>query len=64
MNGDIDAKTADKVRQAVDKAEKLDDKGEDASAVDQLNNALRRLERLAGQANLKQALEDLIESLS
>ena len=30
--GDIDAKTADKVRQAVDKAEKLADKGEDASA--------------------------------
>ncbi len=37
-------KTADKVRQAVDKAEKLADKGENASAVDQLNNALRRLD--------------------
>ncbi|MGH9251870.1 MAG: LVIVD repeat-containing protein, partial [Acidimicrobiales bacterium] len=40
---DIDAQTADKVRQAVDKAEKLADKGEVASALDQLNNAVRRL---------------------
>ena len=37
-------KTADKVRQAVDKAEKLADQGENASAVDQLNNAVERLD--------------------
>ena len=61
---DIDAKTADKVRQAVDKAEKLDDQGETASALDQLNNAVRRLDDSEGQATLKQALEDLIGSLS
>jgi hypothetical protein len=61
---DIDAKTADKVRQAVDKAEKLAGKGETASALDQLNNAVRRLDDSAGQATLKQALLDLIETLS
>ncbi len=63
VNG-IDAKTADKVRQAVDKAEKLDDQGETASALDQLNNALRRLDDSDGQATLTQALKDLIASLS
>ncbi|MGH3923563.1 MAG: FIMAH domain-containing protein, partial [Pseudonocardiaceae bacterium] len=62
--GDIDAQTADKVRQAVDKAEKLADKGETASALDQLNNAVRRLDDSTGQATLKQALLDLIETLS
>ncbi len=62
--GDIDTKTADKVRQAVDKAEKLKDKGEVASALDQLNNALRRLNDSPEQENLEQALKDLIESLS
>jgi len=61
---DIDAKTADKVRQAVDKAEKLVGNGETASALDQLNNAVRRLDDSAGQATLKQALLDLIETLS
>jgi hypothetical protein len=61
---DIDAETADKVRQAVDKAEKLVDQGETASALDQLNNAVKRLDDSKGQATLKQALEDLIESLS
>jgi hypothetical protein len=61
---DIDAKTADKVRQAVDKAEKLAGKGETASALDQLNNAVRRLDDSAGQATLKQALLDLIATLS
>jgi hypothetical protein len=61
---DIDAKTAAKVRQAVDKAEKLVGNGETASALDQLNNALQRLDDSEGQATLKQALEDLIESLS
>jgi hypothetical protein len=61
---DIDAKTADKVRQAVDKSEKLVDQGETASALDQLNNAVRRLDDSDGQATLKQALEALIDSLS
>jgi hypothetical protein len=61
---DIDAKTADKVRQAVDKAEKLVGNGETASALDQLNNAVRRLDDSEGQATLKQALLDLIETLS
>ncbi|HZY28258.1 MAG TPA: hypothetical protein VFE49_08400 [Jiangellaceae bacterium] len=61
---DIDAKTADKIRQTVDKAEKLVDQGETASALDQLNNAVRRLDDSEGQATLKQALEDLIKSLS
>ncbi|MGH8822936.1 MAG: LVIVD repeat-containing protein [Jiangellaceae bacterium] len=61
---DIDAKTADKVRQAVDQAEKLVGKGETASALDQLNNAVRRLDDSAGQATLKQALLDLIDTLS
>ena len=61
---DIDAKTADKVRQAVDKAENLAGKGETASALDQLNNAVRRLDDSAGQATLKQALLDLIATLS
>ncbi|HEY9377539.1 MAG TPA: hypothetical protein VIQ02_10640 [Jiangellaceae bacterium] len=62
--GDIDTKTATKVREAVDKAEKLMAQGETASAVDQLNNALRQVNDSEGEANLKQALEDLIESLS
>jgi hypothetical protein len=61
---DIDAKTADKVRQAVDKAEKLVGNGETASALDQLNNAVRRLDDSEGQATLKQALLDLIATLS
>ena len=61
---DIDAKTAAKVRQDVDKAEKLVDQGETASALEQLNNAVKRLDDSAGQATLKQALLDLIESLS
>jgi hypothetical protein len=62
---DIDAKTAAKVRQAVDKAEKLVGNGETASALDQLNNALRRLDpNSARQANLREALEELIASLS
>ncbi|HMG31602.1 MAG TPA: hypothetical protein VK585_15935 [Jiangellaceae bacterium] len=61
---DIDAQTADKVRQAVDKAEKLVGQGETASALDQLNNAVRRLDDSAGQATLKQALLDLIDTLS
>lgn len=60
---DIDAKTADKVRQAVDKAEKLVGQGETASALDQLNNAVKRLDDSAGQATLKQALLELIETL-
>jgi hypothetical protein len=62
---DIDAKTAAKVRQAVDKAEKLVGNGETASALDQLNNALRRLDpNSARQANLREPLEELIASLS
>jgi LVIVD repeat len=61
---DIDAKTAAKVRHEVDMAEKLVDQGETASALEQLNNAVKRLDDSDGQATLKQALEDLIESLS
>ena len=62
--GDIDAKTADKVRDDIDKAEKLVANGETASALEQLTNAIRRLDDSAGQATLKQALLDLIETLS
>jgi hypothetical protein len=61
--GDIDAKTAVKVQQDIDKAEKLVGNGETASAVEQLNTAVRRLDDSAGQATLKQALLDLIETL-
>jgi hypothetical protein len=61
---DINAKTAAKVRQEVDRAETLVDQGETASALEQLNNAVKRLDDSDGQATLKQALLDLIESLS
>ncbi|HJU96637.1 MAG TPA: hypothetical protein VJ644_01565 [Jiangellaceae bacterium] len=61
---DIDAKTATKVQQDVDKAEKLVANGETASALEQLNTAVRRLDDSAGQATLRQALLDLIETLS
>jgi hypothetical protein len=60
---DIDAKTAVKVRQDIDKAEKLVANGETASAVEQLTTAVRRLDDSAGQATLKQALLDLIGTL-
>jgi hypothetical protein len=46
------------------KSEKLVDQGETASVLEQLNNAVKRLDDSDGQATLKQALEDLIESLS
>jgi hypothetical protein len=61
---DIDAKTAVKVRQDVEKAEKLVANGETASAVEQLTTTVRRLDDSAGQATLKQALLDLIDTLS
>jgi hypothetical protein len=61
--GDIDAKTAVKVRQDIDKAEKLVASGETASALEQLMTAVRRLDDSAGQATLKQALLDLLGTL-
>jgi hypothetical protein len=61
--GDIAAKTAVKVRQDIEKAEKLVGSGETASAVEQLTTAVRRLDDSAGQATLKQALLDLAGTL-
>lgn len=61
---DIDANTAARVRQAVDQAEKQADKGNNRSAVAQLNHAVRQVDDSAGQATLKQALLDLIDTLS
>ncbi|TDC53298.1 hypothetical protein E1212_06425 [Jiangella ureilytica] len=60
---DIDAKSAVRVRQAVDKAEEQVDKGHTRPALAQLNNALRQVDDSAGQATLKQALLDLIDAL-
>jgi hypothetical protein len=60
---DIDAKSAVKVRQDIEKAEKLVANGETASAVEQLTTAVRRLDDSAGQATLKQALLDLVGTL-
>ena len=55
---DIDAKTADKVQQAIDKAEKLVDNGETASAAGSAEQgSSQRLDELRSQATLKQALE-------
>jgi hypothetical protein len=51
------------VRDDIDKAEKLVANGETASALEQLTNAIRRLDDSAGQATLKQALLDLIDAL-
>jgi hypothetical protein len=58
----INDKTAAKVQQAIDKAEKLVALGEDASAADQLNQAAQRLNNTS-QAALKQALLDLADTL-
>ncbi|WP_046769260.1 methyl-accepting chemotaxis domain-containing protein [Jiangella alkaliphila] len=61
---DIDANTAARVRQAVDQAEKQADKGNNRSAVAQLNHAVRQVDDSAGQATLEQALLELIDTLS
>ena len=45
------------------KAEQLADKGETASAKDQLANAIRVLDDSGDQGELKQALKDLRDSL-
>ena len=58
----INDKTAAKVKQAIDKAEKLVALGEDASAADQLNSAAQRLNDTS-QGALKQALLDLADTL-
>jgi LVIVD repeat len=60
--GSINDKTAAKVQQAIDKAEKLVANGEDASAADLLNSAAQRLNNTS-QAALKQALLDLADTL-
>jgi hypothetical protein len=59
----LDDMTADKVTKSVDKAEKLVNRGENASAVDLLETAARQLDDSAGQAELKQALLDLAGTL-
>ena len=53
-------KTESKVGRHLAQAEKLDGKGETASAVDQLNNASRVL----GDSDLKDAIDDLAASLN
>ena len=60
--GTLSGKNATKVGQFLALAEKLADKGENASAVDQLNNALRALG--SSQPALRSAISDLIGTLS
>ncbi len=58
--GTLDERTVEKVGRHLAKAEELHAKGETASAIDQLNNAIRQL----GDSNLRNALIDLLNSLS
>ena len=63
-SGALAGETLEKVAKSVAKAEKLAGKGENASAVDQLNNAIRRLADTGDPGELKQSLEELAESLA
>jgi len=55
----LSEKTEAKVGRHLAQAEKLEDRGETASAIDQLNNAIRQL----GDSDLRDALIDLRDSL-
>jgi hypothetical protein len=62
-SGELSGATLDKVSKHLAKAEKLAGKGENASAVDQLRNAMRVLGGSGDQGELKAALQDLAGSL-
>ena len=62
-SGALTGKTLDKVSKHLAKAETLADKGETASARDQLTNAIRVLGTSGDQGELRQALVDLRDSL-
>jgi hypothetical protein len=62
-SGELAGATLDKVSKSFAKAEKLVGLGENESAVDQLNNAIRRLGDEGDQGELKVALEALRDSL-
>jgi hypothetical protein len=61
--GTLDGKLMEKVAKDLAKAETLAGKGETESAVDQLDNAIRRLGDDPALADLRQALRDLADSL-
>ncbi len=63
-SGELGGPTRTKVAKSLQKAEQLADKGEDASAVDLLNTAIRQLGDTGDQGELKEALQDLAESLA
>ena len=58
--GTLDEKTLAKVGKHLAQAEKLYGKGETASAIDQLNNAIRQLD----ESDLRSALIDLRDSFA
>ncbi len=63
-SGELSGGTLSKVSKHLEKAERLADKGEVASAVDQLNNAIKVLGDTGDQGELKTALEELRDSLT
>ena len=62
-SGALSGATYAKVAKSLEKAEKLADKGENASAIDLLNTAIRQLGDTGDQGELKEALQDLADSL-
>jgi LVIVD repeat len=62
-SGALSGATKDKVGKSMAKAERLADRGENASAVDLLNTAIRQLSDTGDQGELKRALEELRDSL-
>ncbi|MGH8892536.1 MAG: LVIVD repeat-containing protein [Actinomycetes bacterium] len=63
-SGALAAPTLEKVAKSYAKAERLAGKGETASAIDLLNTAIRQLADTGDQGELKQALQDLADSLA
>ena len=63
-SGELSGKTLAKVSKHLAKAEQLANKGENGSAVDQLNAAIRALKDSGDQGELKQALQDLADTLA
>ena len=63
-SGELSGKTLAKVSKHLAKAEQLAAKGQNASAIDQLNAAIRALGDSGDQGELKQALQDLADALA
>ena len=62
-SGELGTRLTKQVGALLRNAERLVDKGETASAIDQLNNAIKPLADTGDQGELKQALEDLRDTL-